>query len=285
MGRSMATREKHSQNEIERLLEKGTPFVEKHGNKILLGMAALMLVAAVAIFVTRRSTASSAEGWTEMASASVTDDYASIADRFPQSDVGTWAKLVEADSYLSSALSAAFVDRRAAKDDIEQATKAYETLLNSSATSRSVRERALFGLAQTLEAGCAGDTSEVVAGYKKLLEEFPDSAFRGVVEERIASLGSSDAGEFYAWFDKQDPKPSDLQPPGDGTPGSPPSSIPELPITLPDLPPLLEIPGMESVEESAAVAPEPANEKADDSSEPESANESESAKDPVSSNP
>jgi len=88
-------------------------------------------------------------------------------------------------------------------------------------------------LAKSTEAQSDGDTAKSIEGYAALLNQFPKSIYKAAAEERIESLKSPEAKEFYAWFHKQNPKPADLKKPKDGLPeGHPP--IDSLPDNKPD---------------------------------------------------
>ena len=228
-------------NELAHFAEKALPFLEEHGNKILLGLAAVLLIVAAGIFVSRSSTASSAAGWTQMAAASSAGEYATIAEDFEGSSVGNWARLVEGDSYLQSGIQLLFTDRDASQGELEQALQTYEKLLNTSGISDVVREKAMFGRAQAVEARSDGDTEEAIAAYKALLDAYPESGFKIVAEQRVESLEREETKEFYAWFHQQNPEPPDLETPNDGqaAPDFPPSLTPSDPV-LPDVPLLLE---------------------------------------------
>jgi hypothetical protein len=78
-----------------------------------------------------------------------------------------------------------------------------------------VREQALLGYAVTLETMSDGDTTEAVAAYEKLLEEFPDSRLKGYAADRAASLKTGGAQDFYAWFHQLNPKPPERPGPQD----------------------------------------------------------------------
>ncbi|HAH45382.1 MAG TPA: hypothetical protein DCM07_11120, partial [Planctomycetaceae bacterium] len=89
-------------------------------------------------------------------------------------------------------------------------------------TKSEIRERALFGLARTEDTMSDGDLKAATELYKKLIQEFPDSIFRKLAEQRVkveegekvAALEQKSTQSFYKWFHAQSPKPGDRQQPG-----------------------------------------------------------------------
>jgi hypothetical protein len=165
------------------------------------------------------------------------EDFANVADEYSGSQVGAWARLQEAESHLHSGIRLSFADRTAARDDLQEAREAYDTVLANPAAPLPVRERALYGLARTLEtlAGIQtaekdGDASkpaatldEAVAAYEQLLKQFNQTLYANVAKERIAELKKPSTQDFYAWFRQQNPTPADRALPRDGLPpGHPP---------------------------------------------------------------
>ncbi|TXT34109.1 MAG: hypothetical protein FD138_1735 [Planctomycetota bacterium] len=116
-----------------------------------------------------------------------------------------------------------FTDREAALGELKKADEAFLKVLSNKSGADVARERAAWGLAKSTEAQSDSDTTKAVEGYTALLNQFPKSIYKAAAEERIESLKSPDAKEFYAWFHKQHPKPPDLKKPKDGLPEGHPS--------------------------------------------------------------
>ena len=103
-----------------------------------------------------------------------------------------------------------------------------------------------------------GDLKNATELYKKLIQEFPDSIFRKLAEQRVkpvdgekvAALEEEGTKNFYKWFHEQSPKPGDRQQPGFNmplpgmTPGGAGNDAKQDLPGLPDLPDLPSLPGL-----------------------------------------
>jgi hypothetical protein len=220
----------HHENEVQlaKLLKESKPFFERYGTTMIYGAAALMAIAAVAVYF-QRQPAPTAEVSRELLLATTAEDFQAVADESPDSPIGILARLRQADSELEDAVSKMFTDREAAQDKLESAEKAYKQLEDRKDIIDSVRERVLVGLARVAECRCDGTDdgmNAATAAWERVLSTFPDSkTFKAIAESRIKRLASNDSREFYKWFSQQNPKPGDdLLMPQDGGPGPVPST-------------------------------------------------------------
>jgi hypothetical protein len=268
-------------NELGRLAEQVRPVLDKYGTPIMIGLVVVILTVTGTIWWSNTSSASKSAGWTEMADALSTgsaENFANVADKFAGTAIGDWARLNEAESHLQSGIQLSFTDRQSGISDLEQAGETFKKVLNNKQVLPEVRERAWFGYARSLEAMADFDTDEAVDTYELLLQEFPESIYKELAEKRIAVLKTGEAKQFYAWFQKQNPRPDDRRQPLDGfqfpestdkseSPLFPESSLfPEMP-TLPELPtdgknsdegdsvPVLPSPGKQDAEPNANDVP------------------------------
>jgi hypothetical protein len=266
----------HHEDEVQlaKLLKDSRPFLEKYGTTIIYGLAAIMAVAAVVVYV-QKQPAPTAEVSRNLLLATTAEDYQAVADEFPESPIGILARLRQADRELEDAVSSMFTNREAAKDSLESADKAYKQLEDRKDINDSVRERVLVGLARVAECRCDGTDdaiSAASAAWERVLKTFPDSkTFKTIAEERIKRLASADSREFYAWFSTQNPKPGDdLMMPQDGGPEQVPAA-PSFPSLLnlgqpdastaqPSVP--VEEPKAEVPSESSATPETPATQSA-----------------------
>lgn len=229
---SMSTKSEHrhelKQNDLAQLALKLGKQFEVYGNQILLGLAAVFLIAGAVIWTMRSSKADKERGWTAYAAASSAEDFESVADDvgYEGTEVGSWARLSAAENHLASGIQMSFTDRPAAIDELDQAEENFDKLLANSSISKSIRERALIGMARCQEATSDGDTAEAIKTYKTFLTEFPDSIYKELAQKRIDALGTGSAQDFYAWFHQQNPKPEDRQFPQDGLPAGHPEIDP-----------------------------------------------------------
>ncbi len=258
----------HHENEVQlaKLLKESKPFLEKYGTTMIYGVAALMAIAAVVVYV-QKQPAPTAEISRDLLLATTAEDYQAVADQFSDSPIGILARLRQADRELEDAVSSMFTNREAAKISLESADKAYRQLEDRKDVSDSVRERVLVGLARVAECRCDGTDDAMnaaTAAWERVLKEFENSnTFKVIAESRIKRLASKDSREFYAWFSQQNPKQGDdLLMPQDGGPGQVPA--------MPSFPSLQNL-GLPASDPATPAAPAEQSSSVDPSAEKEPA--------------
>lgn len=219
-------------NELERIASEWGHSAEHyvHDNLWLLVVAAVAVALGAGGVVYWRSASGSAgqQGWREFAIASKTADYGNVADKYPGTVAGSWARLLEGEMELSNGIRSSFTDRAAGVSDLKKAEENFDKLVNDK--SDDVRERALFGLARAKEALPPKSASPskiddaAIEAYQRLLTQFPLSVYKDYAEARVAALKTGTAQDFYAWFEQQNPKPADREMPKDLIPPSPDES-------------------------------------------------------------
>lgn len=202
-------------------------WLDQYGNAATIVACVAMIGGAIWYSYSRTSTSRREAAWAQYNQARTAEDFGNIADVFPNTEVGVWARLSEGERLLESASSLMFTDRAAALGDLKKSEEAFRKVLGMSAAPVGTRERAAWGLAQVTETQSDGDTTKAIEAYQALLREFPQSIYKAAAEERIEALKSPEAREFYAWFHKEQPKPADRAKPNDGLPpGHPPIDLP-----------------------------------------------------------
>lgn len=229
-----------SQSEFSQLLQATSPFFQKYGQKLILALAAVLLIVAAVVFWTRTSNATAAAGWGDMQEAlagrASAGAFADIADDHPGKPVATWARIQEAERRVNTAISLSFSNRPAAKREFKDAREVLDDLLSTGSTPPNVRQRALLAMARVEEANVGADTSAAVAAYQKIVDEFPGAAVAQAAEKRITRLKDEKTKSFYEWFQAQNPQPGDdLNLPNDvpETPGDP-EKMPKFDLTPDD---------------------------------------------------
>lgn len=255
-------------NDLGKLMVQAEPFVEKYGAKIAVAVGAVIVVVLGYLGWSASRSEQEAEGWTRLAACTSTADFEMVAEEYPGTKVGQWALVHAAESRLQSGIRNSFTDRSAGDRDLKEAKDQFQQLLDSGSTLSEIRERALFGMARTEESMSDGDLKTSIELYQKLIQEYPESIFRQLAEQRVkpvegekvAVLEQEDTKKFYKWFHEQNPKPGDRQRPGfnlpmpggstpggalpgGALPGSEPTSGTDSPV-LPDLPGLPSLPGL-----------------------------------------
>jgi hypothetical protein len=218
-------------NELERIASEWGHTAEHYvqDNWMLLAVAVVAIAIGAGGLVYWRSSSGVAgqQGWREFASANKASDFGNIADKFPGTAAGSWARLMEGEIELSSGVRSSFTDRAAGRSDLKKAQENFEKLIADKATPSDVMERALFGLARAKEAlpdknlGPSKIDDAAIEIYQRLLTEFPITIYKDYAESRIAALKTGTAQDFYAWFEQQNPKPADREMPKDLIPPSP----------------------------------------------------------------
>jgi hypothetical protein len=225
-------------------------FFETHGRNVLIGVGATVAIAAAVIYWVRSSNAAEEAGWTRLAACASAKDYADLAEdrQFRGTAVAAWARLRESNIHLSNGIRGYFTDRKSGRSDMRAARDAFTQVLEADGVPAEVRERALYGQAVCLETMSDGEATDAIKAYKLLLTSYPDTIYKEEAERRAKALESADMQTFYAWYDKQNPKPSDRVKPNDGFPGGHPDFRDRIPgglipsLTEPPAPSLPEDP-------------------------------------------
>src|SRR5579871_5366642 len=208
-------------NELSKLADRMGNLFETYYNQILWTVVGVLLVGAGYTFWSRTTRNAEASAWTEISSCRTPEDFADVVRKHPNTTTAAWARLHEADLLLSSGIHDVFSSREKANKDLQRAKTVFEEIVNSSSTPDTVRERALFGLARTLESTSDGDEGPSVKAYQTLLDKFPATVYKTEAQNRIEALKTSGAQSFYTWFHQQKPEPPKPPKPKDGDAASP----------------------------------------------------------------
>lgn len=204
-----------AENDLGKILNRWLQKIEPHSNKILLAALALTVVIVAVVYGMKSASVGKSAGFTELAKASTAAEFQNVADDFPDSLVGTWARLRSAEEFLDEGIRLSITNRSGSDDSLNNAREAFDKVLKSKSVPPEVREKALYGMGVCLESLSDGDTTAAVDVYETLLREFPETRFKYLAEGRIAALKTSRAQQFYAWFRQQNPKPEDRPKPRD----------------------------------------------------------------------
>ncbi len=210
----MKSEERHQllTNDLGVVTTKTVGFFERHLGTIVTVACAVLLVSAIGFWWNRSTGSENAAAWTMLDNATNQDELGAVVDKFKGKPPARWAQLQIAEQRLQSAMPLMFSNRELALTDVKSAREKFESLLQDKAVPPQIRERALWGLALSLETSCDGDTSKPIKAYDLLLAEFPETIFKPVAENRLAELKKAEASEFYTWFSKENPKPPEVRP-------------------------------------------------------------------------
>ncbi len=229
------------QTHLETALRRAKPWLEANAAFLIYGLAAVLAVAALIVWIQRRPT-ENAEVSALLLAAQSPEDFQNIADKFEGTDLGRLARLKQAEGLLNSGTRKMFTDREAASLELEQAEAALNRLSDTGDLDAAARERVLIGKARLAELRCDGTEASVqtaLDAWNSILEHNEASIAKEMIERRVARLQQSGAEAFYTWFHDLDPQPLD----GPNFPGlsghapGPGTAVPDVPTGL-DLPSL-----------------------------------------------
>ncbi|MCA9064270.1 MAG: hypothetical protein KDA96_14470 [Planctomycetaceae bacterium] len=230
-------------NELAMFLDKAKPWFEKNGTIVIYTAAAILAIAAVWVFLNKKTApvSVSAERLMQVQASPSIEEYQTFAEEFPESGMSVWANLIRADALLSQGVSSLFSNRSLGLENIDAAEKIYEQIDNRADANREIRIRVAYGRAVITESRCDGgdaSTTDAIAAWQKLSDLLSDEsrALKELAEERIRHLNSEGGRDFYAWFHAQNPNPNDPPLLPQGHP--PVSSVPEMPESF-------KVPGVE----------------------------------------
>src|SRR5688572_25370724 len=109
----MKSEERHqlAQNDLQVGINRWLEKVEPYSNHLLIGIVVATLLAVVAIYVVRSSSATTEAGWAEMADARTADGFLEIADKHPGTAAADWARLQAARLSYSNGIETSLTDR------------------------------------------------------------------------------------------------------------------------------------------------------------------------------
>ncbi len=195
-------------NELGRMVERATTFMEVHGNRLMIGVFVVALGIAGAIFWSRKNWAKQSAAWHEFSIAVRVDnpeDYHDVWQKYKGTPVGLWAGVHEGEGWLSLGVQNMFRNVETATGELEKSRDAFQAVVNDRSAPAEIRERALIGLAHAQESLSNGNEADVLKAYESLLKEFPNSIYKDEAQQRIAEL-KKHGEEFYTWFSKY-PRP------------------------------------------------------------------------------
>lgn len=212
---STSTPEPADTNDLQRWLFEFRKTVDKNINKIILGVVIATIAIVAYQVISRNAAAKKAAEWSEYHACTTADEYKKVAEKFPGTTVEHWARLEAARRYVQSGVSQSQTNRVASDESLNNGKTQLEKLLNTPGTPEEVREHALSQLAVCLESLCDGKTEKVVDAYEKLIKDFPTSQYVPWAKSRVEFLKKPSTAEFYTWFRKTNPAPTDRPKPQD----------------------------------------------------------------------
>jgi hypothetical protein len=181
--------------------------IRPHLPTIALAVGGVMAALAAWTAVSSQQAASRSQSWDACMAALSEGNPERLADvirRYPGSAAAQWSQLMMADGAIAEGTQLLFVDRGRARQRLDSAIGIYSGLLAERPLAL-IAERAAFGLAKARES--LGQLEEARRGYETIVAEYPESAVRGIAENRIAALSRESTRQWYDWFDGWKPAP------------------------------------------------------------------------------
>lgn len=207
-------------NDLSKLTQKGARFVEEHAMKITIVICVITVaIAGYRIYATQAAS-TQANAWYDFSTARTPDDFAALVDneRVKGTVAADWAVLMGAEGRLSQSIQGMFTDRENAVTELTSARDDFQKLVDN--RDGMIKQRAIFGMARAEES--LGNLEAARAAYSELAgDAFNGSVYQKQSQERAEYLAKSGPQAFYAWFQKQNPKPAEPPKPdsGSGLPG------------------------------------------------------------------
>ena len=217
------------------LAERLAVLINKAGpQKNLIGGIVILAIVAIAAgsYLAGKGARDKAMGWADyfsMVDSTNSDGLKNVAAAYAGTPAGEWAENAVAFKHLGEAAQQAFTNRDESRDSYEQAKAAFQDLI-AKASNDHLKSRAMIGLAQAHEG--LGEIDEAIAGYKAVVESFPDSVLANSAAASQAALEKPSQRDWYTWFASQEPKTSPLADPTlfnnmNNLPSDPNITIPE----------------------------------------------------------
>lgn len=243
-------------DEIGVYLQKVRPYQKQ----ILYGVATLAVLGAAVVYLSNTQQAKAGASWEDYFDAMVDQQpeaLSEVARMHGGSAAALWARQAAGDMKLSTGAMLLFRDRDEARKNLKDAEKEFLAVEQDGARYPMLLQRARYGLAQVYES--LSDVEKARDYYQKVASAEPKSALGRLAQQRHDQIAGKDSERWFAWFEKQVPKPPAGPAPAPGQGPAVPDNLGVLPETsnLPptgtDAPPVTTVP-----QPPAALEPAPA---------------------------
>lgn len=232
--------------------------VRPYQKQILYGVATVVALGGAVLFLSKQQQAKAGVSWEDYFGAMVEqrpEALTEVARLHSGSTAALWARQAAGDMKLSTGAMLLFRDRNEARKNLKDAEKEFLAVEQDGARYPMLLQRSRYGLAQTYESLC--EIEKARDYYKKVAAAEPDSALGKLAQRRHDQIAGRDSDRWFAWFEKQVPKPPAGAVPAPGQGPSVPADLgvlpdsPDFPFTGTDMKPA---PRTEAQPEAAAEA-------------------------------
>jgi hypothetical protein len=213
-------------DEIGVYLQKIRPYQKQ----ILYGVITIIVLAAAVLYISGQQQARAGASWEDYFTAMVEqrpEALDEVAQLHSGSPAALWARQAAGDMKLMTGANLLYQDRKTAVKNLRDAEQDFTAVEQAAAAYPMLLQRARYGLAQTHESLCEIDKARDY--FEKVASAEPDSALGQLARRRLNQLAGRDTERWFAWFEKQEPKPPAGAMPADGR-------EPQVPLDLSDLP-------------------------------------------------
>jgi len=204
--------------------------VRPYQKLILYGVVTVAVLGAAVLFISSQQQARAGASWEDYFNAMVEqrpEALDEVAQLHSGSPAALWARQAAGDMKLMTGASLLYQDRKEALKNLRDAEKNFSAVEQNAAVYPMLLQRARYGLAQTYESLC--EVEKARDYFKKVASAEPNSALGKLAQRRHDQMVGRDAERWFAWFEKQEPKPPAGVMPAAGR-------EPQVPFDLSDLP-------------------------------------------------
>lgn len=237
-------RQELKENELAELIGRWMQKIAPYSQAILIGLLAIIVLYVGWIVWANWARAVEQNAWNALYSALETGgpaDLEAVAEQYPRTDAGHWARLLAADLHLRFGCQEILSNKANAAQELRKAIDGYLAVRGVSG-SPFFQQRVLWGLARAYEALSGtrqgqGELENAIKIYQELVDRWPDGPYAEQARHRIAFLNKPENRQFYDMFAAYEPPkpatstegtgsvlPPPISPgPMEGTPPTPPA--------------------------------------------------------------
>jgi tetratricopeptide (TPR) repeat protein len=159
--------------------------------------------------------------------------YQETIELHPGTPQATTARVLMGEQLLRMGSQQLYTNKPEGRANLGKAADLFNDV-EANANDQMLRAWALYGLGRAHES--LGELDRARGDFEKLTKEYPSSSLKPDAERHLTNLAKQSTKEFYDWFAKQDPRPTDplemnRQP---GRPGQKPNFDLTDPTKMPD---------------------------------------------------
>lgn len=192
--------------------------VRPYQTQILYGVVVIAVLAGAVLYLSTQQSAKAGASWEDYFSAMVEqrpEALEEVARLHQGSTAALWAQQGAGDIKLTMGTSLLFRDRKEAVKNLKDAEKEFLAVEQQGAGGPLLLQRARYGLAQVYES--LSEIEKAREYYGKVAAAEPDSAVGQLAQRRLEQISGTAAERWFAWFEKQEPKPpAGMQATGEG---------------------------------------------------------------------